>query len=361
MELKMYKNVDGDVRVSITFDTDEERATVISATSLVGEPASLKVVCQSIYRNQGEFYRDYGIDDSHLGTFHPDDYNFSTGCDGWRKFLYSEFGTDKIQRLNSTQMQKITDTLAKRISYLVNLSNNSDIALSSITILPEETVKIEDPLLFDKSLVVTDDGVYRVNFRKLKRPGLKELFGDMAEQVKTAYQRQVDAKYETHQKILEKLRKTNEELVAKSFIRGITVYNDIQSKGWKLEKINEQNFLKRSKVIYPSVIKNNGILYNIPQELRKTFHVNSLRIRVEDPVHDAFCLEKSFHPNVDSAGLVCMGDLAHKPLLEVIEKLPKAMQTVNLDSAYEGGATEEAYDLLRSGEAKKGGKIWTME
>jgi hypothetical protein len=196
-------------------------------------------------------------------------------------------------------------------------------------IAPEKLKRIEVEVEFDKEAYmeqVTKKTLATIN-----------MFRKAAE----SKSRVLTRKLET-EKVAYKKRLEGSQLA--SFISGITA---MKNNDWEIKK----GRLRYSKKIVAKYISKNGVTINTDCD---TFYVTGLSLTVT-PHPSSAKFEKAYHSNV-SASQVCIGDLSGCTLAEIMEKLPKALETCSLNSPYGGAATELAKKILvRDPEAAKVG------
>lgn len=129
---------------------------------------------------------------------------------------------------------------------------------------------------------------------------------------------------------------------------------------WKIDGTH----LVYRKTIIPKVIKKQEHICKIAPEDENPFFIKGLSLPINQSViTDAFYKE-GFHPNigVPSPGgpmpVVCIGSFSNKSIHEIIEGLPELMETINLDSAFDGDAKNRARELLNNSPNTEERRIW---
>jgi len=150
---------------------------------------------------------------------------------------------------------------------------------------------------------------------------------------------------------IESMRRKIQEGEKRGFIEGLKTGMKFK-KDWKIEG----DWLKYTKRIYVKRVKAYGRIYKINE---KRYYISGLKVFIAPEIYnDHVRCSRAYHPNCNAHGNVCIGDLEGKPINEVIEKLPKVLETCNLDSAYDNEATAKLREVVDFGELEEMGVVW---
>ena len=362
MQIQLYKKFSDEYNKVKLFVNLKLTETEVKAIKYVTKQEPLReynnifsLVAQSIFYQQRNFYEAMNI--SNYDYYHPTDYNYS-GCDGFKSFLRGVFGVDSIDEINEAQMNQIAQAFVNFVNRCLQEYNealNTYVSTNVITttIQANQTnqpqINLPEIQLLPQSLIVTPQGTFKVSLIPVAdSKSIQELSQEITKTFKGIYENQVNIKIKVYEQEIEKLKQEIERVKQEAFVEGLKVYNQIKA-NWRLNS----NYLVYKKTIIPTKIKYNGRIYSIPEDKRE-FYVKGLKIPIESIVTKAIVTD-SYHPNI--SGYVCLGDLEGKPLLEVLEKLPRELETVNLDSAYDDEPKETAYEILD--ECDSGSDVWT--
>jgi len=318
------------------------------------------LVAQSVFHQQKNFYEAMNIINNN--TYHPSDDTFNSNCDGFKCFLAEVFGINSIDEVNEAQMNQIAQAFVNFVNRCLQEYNealNTYVSTNVITttIQANQTnqpqINLPEIQLLPQSLIVTPQGTFKVSLLPISESkNLQELAQEVTKTFKGIYENQVNIKIKVYEQEIEKLKQEIERVKQEAFVEGLKVYNQIKA-NWRLNS----NYLVYKKTIIPTKIKYNGRIYSIPEDKRE-FYVKGLKVPIVSIVTSAYANE-SCHPNISDSGNVCLGDLEGKPLLEVLEKLPRELETVNLDSAYDDEPKETAYEILDECDSDSGSDVWT--
>lgn len=170
--------------------------------------------------------------------------------------------------------------------------------------------------------------------------------------------------YKDFQQTLEAMRKSFEEEIKElqeriekekreGIVEGIKLAHEL-GRTWKVEN----GYIIYKKIIKPKMIKYQEKVYKLPSGHK--FFVKGLRVRLTPRVYnDDVRISSAFHPNVDpSNNNVCLGDLEGKEISVVLRKIVKELEVINLDSAFDSEAKEEAEEIVNELEEGEGGDVW---
>ena len=321
-----------------------------------------------VFRTQGEFYntiKPKGYQD-HNRNFHVSDYDFNGSCTGFVEWSRTFFNTDSLTRpykyLSKSTLILISNAIKKRLYERVNNLNEAIIVQDNISFLNNDPnnfkglSKFTAPTIFNdgSNILVTSDGAYSIGIKKID--GIKNLRDASAaiyKELESSFQIQLKQKIKVFETQIEKLIADADRASQEGFIQGLETFKSVYQNGWKPSK-RMTGYLEYRKVINVNRIKYKDKVYDIPDNFDTSkIKINTLYIPIKPVVVQAFANRKgTFHPNVNYSSLeygkfcnVCIGSLKGKDLSTVAENLPKILETVNLDSAYDNYATDEMIHL----------------
>jgi len=141
------------------------------------------------------------------------------------------------------------------------------------------------------------------------------------------------------EKLKQEAAKRAEKEIWGAFLEGVALSG---SKNWKING----NEIEYTKKIIAKHIKGENEIVEAP---KNKYYISGLTIFYSPDDQIRASAKESFHPNVSDSGSVCMGDIKKEsePLLENLKRiklLPQVLQTINLDSSYDGDAKSKAWD-----------------
>jgi hypothetical protein len=214
------------------------------------------------------------------------------------------------------------------------VSDYSSIATEKIRnaltfVAPEKIKRIEVETEFDKKAFIETTS--------RKALATIDMFKRSADSKSNVLTRKLETERQVYKKRLQ-------ESQLASFISGITA---MKNSNWEIKK----GRLCYSKKIVAKQISWQGKSINTDCD---TFYVTGLSLTIA-PRPTSAKFVQAYHSNV-SASEVCIGDLQGCTLTEIMEKLPKALETCSLNSPYGGAATQLARNIFnRDPEAAKMG------
>jgi len=159
------------------------------------------------------------------------------------------------------------------------------------------------------------------------------------EQLQSQYNSQIAALAEEIEELKqEQLRRAEIEIWG-AFLAGIELS---AGQAWKVN----DGLLQYSKKIVVKHIKLDNKIVEAP---RGKYYVKGLTIKYSPDEFIRAWAGRWYHPNISDSGLVCLGDVKNGSdgLLEHLKRihmLPELLQTINLDSSYDGQAKNDAWD-----------------
>lgn len=348
----ILKKDDNDIYCHIV--TDEETFRKISDAILkynrdqyeIDEKNTLTYILKAVYLRHQYFYEDIGYE--YTADDHPEDSDFSEECWGFMRFLKRYFNANEIMELKSEDLKKLSTLIARRIAYIYTryIEEFSTIVTSSSTINifeeNEYTAKMEDPETLNDAVLITENGAYVIKLQKTNIKSYKELRDNIVKSIKANYEEQLKAIVNSYKNTIKALKEKINEIRENAVREAINIIDSITSDGWKIE----DGYLILNTHIIPDKIMYNKEIYTIPEKHR-VFYVNNLHIPLDDKVTYAKC-DDAYHPNIDEDGAICLGDLENKDIKVVAKELPRALKTINLDSAYRNSATVMAEKIINS-------------
>jgi len=229
--------------------------------------------------------------------------------------------------------------------------------------MSDELVDIEE---FKKQLtgdvyLVVDDKCYRILEVQEEENLAKALKADFTAALKDmdfAYRRLIN---ETN----EKLRDAKIDAKKKGFKAGIELARSLP-KEWKLIDTYDNGFVIKYKKcpIYAKRIKKYEDMADIPKEYARKFKLTHLELNITyEPLVFSKGFGRGYYPHLSDGGSrrvvpLCIGDFEGKPFsVPTLQKFVKSLETVNLNSAFDGDSTDLARmimeDAYNEGRAKR--------
>lgn len=315
------------------------------------------VVLRYVFQNHRNLYEALGF--QYNQNHHPGDYDFTEGCDGFKTFMREHYNIPTLDNLEDKALEKLVNVasmhLNKRIVDINSLISTK-LEFSSKISFPEPDKAtpqppFTDPQFFNNSILITDSGNYQLTLAKTTGNSLLDIERSITDLLRSSYGSQLDSKLTSLKNEISLLKSEIKNTKITSFTEGIKCAQQIDTK-WKVDG----NRLVYKKKIYAKQVKRGNILYELPPET-ETYFISNLSLEIGPTISNAFC-KTSHHPNAVIGGVVCMGDLENKPILEVLTKLPESLQTINMDSAFNNSATSNVLYALGTGEFKQTSEIW---
>jgi len=317
-------------------------------------------VAYNIFYKQKNLYEAMNI--SNYDNYHPNDNDFRPQCDGFAQFLREILKVNDIDEINESQMNQIAQAFVnfinnclQRYNEALNTYVSTNVITTTVTqVNQNQNLQMPEIQLLPESLIVTPQGTFKVSLLPISESkNLQELAQEVTKTFKNIYENQVKIRTQVLEQEIEKYKQEIEKIKQEAFVEGLKTYNQIKA-NWRLNS----NYLVYKKEIIPTKIKYCGQIYNIPEHLQE-FYVKGLKVPIMSIVTSA-SVSDSYHPNIND-GEVCLGDLKGKPLLEVLQKLPRELETINLDSAFDNKPQATAYEIVNEleDEGESGSAVWT--
>lgn len=335
------------LRVRTTASTEREK--VLLTRLDIQEEMELSKFLGKLFMNHKDFYIALGVEPQ--PDYHLRDTEFNEDCGGFAQFLEDEFGAQSLNALGPAAIKRFTVAIKKKIATLVENAEicwGFSIALSSEK--SEDRIEIEPD---ESSLLITPQAIYKLQLVRVGGNGLEHIRTEVTNSMEAIYQARLDAQLSLMKERILDLEQQIEQMQRDVFARGLELVMKATKLGWEID-LEKMQILYKKRIVVNKIVKDQKT-WNI--ELDK-FFVEGLYIPLSGEKVKAF-VQKAYHPNVSSSGQVCMGDLVGKPLIKVLEDLPKMLECINLNSAYPGPATEDAEILAES--MSSDGEVWQIE
>jgi len=182
--------------------------------------------------------------------------------------------------------------------------------------------------------------IYPEVLRAVKELGVARKAKAVVEgELQNQYAHQISILSEEIEKLKQEAAKRAEKEIWEAFLAGVALSD---SKNWKVNG----NELEYTKKIIVKNIKGENKIVEAP---KNKYYVSGLKIFYSPDDQIRASAKESFHPNVSDSGSVCMGDIKKESEiflenLKRIKLLPQILQTINLDSSYDGDAKREAWN-----------------
>jgi len=368
VEIQLYKKYAEDynkVKLFVKLKLTETEAKAIKYVTRHEPPLTeydyvFYRVAYNIFYKQKNLYEAMNI--SNYDNYHPSDTTFNNRCDGFKQFLNEIFNVNEMDEINEAQMNQIAQAFVNFINKCLQRYNealNTYVSTNVITTTiqeqhQEQNHQLPEIQLQHENLILTPQGTFKLSFVPVSNSrNLQELAQEVTKTFKNIYENQVKIRTQVLEQEIEKYKQEIEKIKQEAFVEGLKTYNQIKA-NWRLNS----NYLVYKKEIIPTKIKYCGQIYNIPEHLQE-FYVKGLKVPIMSIVTSA-SVSDSYHPNIND-GEVCLGDLKGKPLLEVLQKLPRELETINLDSAFDNKPQATAYEIVNEleDEGESGSAVWT--
>lgn len=316
---------------------------------------------QKIFKDHAEFYQSLGFEYD-INKHHSDHNDFRKACDGFENFMKEYYNALRWEKVSEQALQEIANISTTKIRELiqkyeqardthVNVSTTVSFAVLGKT----EQVKGLDKIDFkitDDVLLLTGDKVYKVTLRRAEGvKSLNDIANTVANSIHSAYEVQLKSKVAVLENRVKELQEEVEQAKQRFLREGIKLaLSELQF--WRIDG----DYAVYSKTIYVTHIQKNGKLYNLPEQL-KHFYIKGLKVKIRESISKAYC-DKAYHANT-RATEVCIGSLAGSDFITVLKKLPETLRIMNLDSAYDNDAKEEAENILHDLHEKAEVTTWT--
>jgi len=157
-------------------------------------------------------------------------------------------------------------------------------------------------------------------------------------ELQNQYAFQISILSEEIEKLKQDAAKKAEKEIWGAFLAGVELAT---SKLWGVNN----GLLEYKKKIVVKYIKGDNRIVEAP---RGKYYVDGLTIKYSQDELIRAWADRWYHPNISDSGSVCLGDVKGSDgLLEHLKRiqmLPQVLQTINLDSSYDGQAKSDAWD-----------------
>jgi len=322
---------------------------------------------QTIFKNHREFYELWGFEGATNSRYHPNDYDFRRGCDGFHRFMREVFRTtnwdnveehhlNKLQQVITAQVRKILDIYDQAKNYYFETESKIIFTPKTKTTGEIDLTKLDVEL--NNAIIITNDKAYKLQLIPCENiKSINDIIQQATNSLHSMYKLQLQAQVSALQQQIQQLQKQLEEIKTKAFIEGLKTFEVIKKQGWTLK--NGKLYFK--KKIVAEYIKYRGKIYKLPKQYvdEEKFFVQGIFVDIQQTITAAYC-RAAYHCNVDydDDKKVCLGDLEGKDLLTVLQKLPDELKILNLDSAYANEAKGEAESIVY--ESEEVVEVWTI-
>lgn len=318
-----------------------------------GDPEETRQIIQDHFNNLGEIlrrtytchedlYRE--ISPRFLNpAYHPGSHYFETHINnGFQKFC---------EDIDERQLQQLTNIVVRlveeRVSMVQRRLNNQISSTVTLPLPATEEVELEKIDFKSPTLLITNNGAYKMELLKaegiesiqsMKETIYNTVMKDLKSQmhaVKSSYIRQI-------KKLKEKMEKEKAEL----FTETLTNSKDIL-KDWEFMEEDNELYLKYKHKIITKKVVYGEYSYNYPGETDcPEMYVTGLRVKIKPFIYEGdvkITRGNNLHFNGTKG---CLGDLDGKPLFEILEQLPPALEIGNMNSALNGELEVDVYDTF---------------
>jgi hypothetical protein len=350
MKVRIKRDLDNR-RLLVWFEPEnKEEITFMRFAELQTE--AIELVLQKLFGKHKNFYDMLGTPSE---GYHPEDHDFYRGCDGFKHFMLKYLGTDEWVKVSDENLAKVLNAISSKIKAmyeeykkLVNTHLETYITFTPASPNVQEKIDIQ---MLNNAILIANNGAYTLSLNKLQAKTLEDIKNELQESMQQIYNMQLQALKTT---IEDKLAEIEEEK-AKAKLEGLKIGLSLKE-DWYIE----DNYLVYKHTIYATKVKDDDKIYNLTSDASEKFFIDGLRIPLEDKIFKAFC-DEAYHPNAEDGGKVCLGDLEGAEVFEVLEKLPRALEVANLDSAFPNEATEDLQDNFEEYTETDEAEIWEGE
>jgi len=332
------------------------------------EGRDIENILQEIFEDHGEFYDYIGFEGEEATDYYRQGSDFSGRY--FQQFLKDFFnlgiGHLNLHELTLTeeQAQPVTTAIAQKIADIcedTELVENGYNATASSHIKLEETGntdRLTSPTVADDTLLVTDDGAYRVEMVETEADGIQDLKDTVEDAVHQTYEAQLEAQVKSRDKRIERLETKLDEERQEMFIEGLQLLDDLSDK-WKVEdgklvyegKIHPEEVTHRHKEDFGTKV--------LTEEAREQFYVENPAINITPTVTSIIIQGDAHHPHV-AAGM-CNGSFK-ADLREAPEKALDQLRQINLHDHNHTDAEKQVKENLeewtKDADGTDRGEVW---
>jgi len=367
MKVEINK-VEREVRYIFTEAEKEEISKFYNSLGYSGEDIlydlqrynTLYRVMQLVFRKHQVFYDYIGFE--YGKEHHPNNSVFSGDDYGFSEYLYAQYNVSYIKDLTYEDWKELVDIttsflkniVADKATMLSYFVDKVDVLTSVSSVSSKSDVKLEDIEFDDEALIVSSNGVFSLKISKLNNINtLKDLEKEIAKTIREFYEKQLQAKIKAKEKEIKLLKKKIEEMRLSKFKEAINLLKEITAAGWSIE---DDKLIFKKKITVNS-IKYKDTIFEINDD---TYYVHDLIIKFRDITDDMkvkkVLTSKAVHANVNDNNELCLGDYELQDLFKVLRELPKAIKTMNLDSAFDHSFVSELKEKYAKIDKEK--EVW---
>lgn len=313
--------------LDIQFDDEDDPMT---RSVVERDFTSLSTIFRREFDTHGELYNI--IDPRFLTemSFEPNGSRFDTNSEGFEKFvgILTQRQVEMVGRL-------VSDLISNRLTYIeeqYGKETETRVAINLKRNEPDKDALKEIDQIHPATLIIND----KAYAMELKEVEGVETFEDMKAEVyktiKADYESQFESLKKIHGAQMSRLRAQMEQARTELFVDILKNAQEIFT-DWSFEEIRGELYLKyKHRIVVDKVIKNRTAFDYPDQEGLKELYVSGLRVRVV-PFVSANDVRVTRGFNLHFTGTSgCIGDLAGKPLIQVLKELPRALKIANMDS-----------------------------
>lgn len=316
------------------------------------------------FYNHGKFYKIIGFKDN--GNYHIYDHDFSERCSGFRDFMREFFGKERLNELEKEHLNLIAKSLyqyfATKIKEKIDAFNTYQVI--TISHQPDiDKLKLTDNTRIQyifkrKPVIYSEDGIYKIEFTKISEDPLKDLPDKIMADAEKIYRSQITAIKNSYENEINKLQQQMKKEKQKAFLSGMKFVAELQQNKFEFDINGNYIIFRYGEPIYAEIIQKKGNTFIIPKENQKLFYISDLKIYVDIStlkISEAYCGE-GYHPNVDGKKC-CLGELEGADFSQIY-KVPSMYKLINLDSAFNNNAYEDAISIVNKIEKEGGIYVW---
>jgi len=334
MQVEIKAKHDGNAKVKIKTDNYDRLQTAVSDVTegyLPNYPQMrMHKALREIFDGHSDFYDYAGFEPSNSHGANGN--SFDTA--GFSQFLQDYFEVDYsyVDYVNETEvLQQLSDIIAEKIAdilqeYEENLDGDTYAASSMVTLDAEESKQLKNPKIVKDSLLVTEDGVHKIQMQKLQdATSMEEVEDKIKDGMKSVYENQVDARVNSMKNRIKTLEQRIEEEKQEMLVEGLQMVGNMDN--WEIEG----QYIVYQDRIHPEWVQkktDDNPPVKLTEEAQEKFYIDGLKIKITQNPKNLY-FDDAYHPHALDETRTCSGSFQY-PLREALERAVEQVKHIDL-------------------------------
>lgn len=354
----------------ITIDTDkpeELSQTLADHAGIFGvglearEPVKL---FREIFHDHGQFYDYIGMNVDDQGERANSDFTSFYFKDNLGDYYGQTADLHRLD-LDDQEAQELVNVICERICDICEDTGQIEegftaTATSQMRIEETgETRRLDHPTLMKDTMLVTDDGAFKVELKETEADGLQDIKDNIENGIHDTYEAQLEAEVKSRDRRINRLEDQLEEEKTRMFMEGLRMIDDLDDK-WVVED---------GKLVYQGKVHPTEVTHRyeedfgtkvLTEEARERFFVENPAINITPTVTSIIVKGEAHHPHVDTG--MCNGSFK-EDLRDAPQAALEQLRQINLHNHDHTDAEREVKDNLEewtvdAEEAENTGEVW---